>query len=46
MLISRGSPMIFLEHPIAAALLAIAALALISILVPSVRSLREVAFKE
>jgi TctA family transporter len=46
MLISRGSPMIFLEHPIAASLLAIAAVALISILVPSVRSLREVAFKE
>ena len=46
MMISRGSPMIFLTHPIAAGLLAVAAIALISIIVPSIRKLRHRAFQE
>ena len=46
LLISRGSPMIFLTHPISAALLGIAALALLAVLLPTVRKFRGEAFKE
>ncbi len=45
MLVSRGDPMIFLTHPISATLLGLSALALISVLLPSVRRLRSVAFR-
>ncbi|CAH1690455.1 Uncharacterized 52.8 kDa protein in TAR-I ttuC' 3'region [Hyphomicrobiales bacterium] len=44
--LSRGSPMILLEHPISAGLLAVAAILLISVLLPKVRRQREVAFEE
>ena len=46
MLISRGSPMIFLTHPISAVLLGIAALALLAVLLPTVSRFRGEAFKE
>jgi TctA family transporter len=46
MLISRGSPMIFLTHPISAVLLGIAALALLAVLLPTVSKFRGEAFKE
>ncbi|MFG1225581.1 tripartite tricarboxylate transporter permease [Xanthobacter wiegelii] len=46
MLISRGDPMVFLTHPISAALLAICAVALVAVLVPAIRQTREEAFQE
>ncbi|TCR67147.1 tripartite tricarboxylate transporter permease [Bosea sp. BK604] len=46
MLISRGDPMIFLQHPIAATLLAIAAVALILAVIPTVRRKRDEALQE
>jgi putative tricarboxylic transport membrane protein len=45
MLVSRGDPMIFFTRPISAVLLALSALALIVVLLPSVRRLRGKAFK-
>jgi len=46
MLISRGDPMIFLQHPIAATLLAIAAIALILAVIPTIRRKRDEALQE
>jgi putative tricarboxylic transport membrane protein len=46
MLISRGDPTIFLTHPISAVLLGVAALALVAMLMPTVRKVREKAFLE
>ncbi|MEJ8571523.1 tripartite tricarboxylate transporter permease [Microbaculum marinum] len=46
MLISRGDLSIFVTHPIAAALLATAAVALVATMVPMVRKARTEAFKE
>ncbi|MEP9355750.1 tripartite tricarboxylate transporter permease [Xanthobacter sp. KR7-65] len=46
MLISRGNPMVFLTHPISAALLAIAAITLVAVLIPAIRQTREEAFQE
>jgi TctA family transporter len=46
MMISRGSPMIFLTHPISAVLLGIAALTLLAVLLPTVSKFRGEAFKE
>jgi putative tricarboxylic transport membrane protein len=37
---SRGDPMIFLERPISAAMLAAAALALLAVVLPAVRATR------
>lgn len=45
MLVSRGDPMIFLTHPISAALLGASTLALLAVLLPSVRRLRGQAFR-
>jgi TctA family transporter len=46
MLISRGDPMIFLNHPIAATLLAIAAVALVLSVIPTIRRKRDEALQE
>jgi len=46
LLLSRSDPMVFLERPISATMLALAALALIVVLLPSLRKKREEAFKE
>ncbi|MEP9351658.1 tripartite tricarboxylate transporter permease [Xanthobacter sp. KR7-225] len=46
MLISRGDPMVFVTRPISAVLLALAAIALVTVLLPSVQKTREEAFKE
>ena len=46
MRLSRGDPMIFLERPISAGLLALAVLLLIAVLAPSLRRLRAKAFAE
>ena len=46
MLLARGDPMIFLERPIAATLLAITAGVLLLMVLPNFRQTREVAFKE
>jgi TctA family transporter len=46
MLLSRGDPMVFLRRPISATLLALAALAMLSVLLPSFSKTREEAFKE
>ncbi|TSJ62912.1 tripartite tricarboxylate transporter permease [Starkeya sp. 3C] len=46
MLISRGDPLVFVTRPISATMLALAAIALIVVLLPSVRRKREEAFKE
>jgi TctA family transporter len=46
MIISRGDPMIFLERPISATLLALAALALVLAVLPSVRRKRDEVFVE
>ncbi len=46
MLLSRGDPMIFLRRPISATLLLLAALAMLSVLLPSFSKTREEAFKE
>ena len=46
MLISRGDPMVFLTHPISAALLALAAIALVAVFLPAIRQTREEAFQE
>ena len=46
MLISRGDPLVFVTRPISAVLLALAAIALVVVLLPSVQKTREEAFKE
>jgi len=46
MTLSRGDPMIFLERPISAAMLAVAALALAAVVLPAVRATRDKAFVE
>jgi len=46
MLLSRGDPMVFLRRPISVTLLALAALAMISVLLPAFSKTREEAFKE
>ena len=46
MIISRGDPMIFLERPISATLLALAALAIVVAVLPSVRKKRDEVFVE
>jgi TctA family transporter len=46
MTLSRGDPVIFLERPISAAMLAAAALAMIAVVLPAVRATRAKAFVE
>jgi putative tricarboxylic transport membrane protein len=46
MLISRGDPMVFFTRPLSATMLALAAIALLVVLLPSVRKKREEAFQE
>ncbi|MGZ8519661.1 MAG: tripartite tricarboxylate transporter permease [Candidatus Binatia bacterium] len=46
MLLSRGDPMVFLHRPISATLLTLAALAMLSVLLPSFSKTRKEAFKE
>jgi TctA family transporter len=46
MALSRGDPMIFLERPISAAMLALAVLAMVTVVLPAVRSTRDKAFAE
>jgi putative tricarboxylic transport membrane protein len=46
MALSRGDPMIFLERPISAAMLALAVLAMVSAVLPAVRATRDKAFAE
>ncbi|WP_428030577.1 tripartite tricarboxylate transporter permease [Ancylobacter sp.] len=46
MLISRGDPTVFFTRPISATMLGLAALALLVVLLPSVRKKREEAFQE
>jgi TctA family transporter len=46
MLISRGDPMVFLHRPISATLLALAVLAMCTVLIPAFSKTREEAFKE
>jgi TctA family transporter len=46
MTLSRGDPMIFLERPISAAMLALAVLAMIAVVLPAVRATRDKAFVE
>ena len=46
MLLSRGSPSVFVTHPLSLGLLAISAVLLVLVVMPSVRSKREEAFSE
>jgi TctA family transporter len=46
MTVSRGNPMIFVQRPLSAALLAIAAALLLIVVLPNVRRGREKAFQE
>jgi putative tricarboxylic transport membrane protein len=46
MLLSRGDPLVLIQRPISATLLAIAVLAMCAVLLPSFGKTREVAFKE
>ena len=46
MLLSRGSPMVFITHPLSLGLLVVAAALLLIVVLPSVRSKREEAFSE
>ena len=46
MLLSRGDPMIFVQHPISAAILAISVILVLLIILPNFRKTREVAFQE
>lgn len=46
LLLSRSDPMVFIDRPISATMLALAALALAVVLLPSLRKKREEAFKE
>jgi putative tricarboxylic transport membrane protein len=46
MLLSRGSPMVFITHPLSLGLLLVAAALLLVVVLPTVRSKREEAFSE
>jgi TctA family transporter len=46
MLLSRGDPMILVQRPISASILALAAAALFVVLAPAIRAKREEAFHE
>ncbi|HEX5767317.1 MAG TPA: tripartite tricarboxylate transporter permease [Burkholderiales bacterium] len=46
LVISRGDPMVFLERPISATLLALTAIIIVLIVLPQIRKSREEAFKE
>jgi len=46
MLLSRGNPWVFVQRPISVSLLALAALAMCTVLIPAFSKTREVAFKE
>ncbi|HEY7690214.1 MAG TPA: tripartite tricarboxylate transporter permease, partial [Dongiaceae bacterium] len=46
MILSRGDPMVFIERPISATMLVLAAIALIIVLSPAVRRKREEVFQE
>jgi len=46
MYLSRGSPMVFVERPISALLLALAAALLVILVLPAVKRKREEVFKE
>jgi TctA family transporter len=46
MLLSRGDPLVLLRRPISAVILGLAALALVAVLSPAIRSKRDVAFLE
>jgi putative tricarboxylic transport membrane protein len=46
MLLSRGSPLVFVTHPLSLGLLVVAAALLLVVVLPSVRSKREEAFSE
>jgi putative tricarboxylic transport membrane protein len=46
MLISRGNPLVFVQRPISATLLALAVLAMCAVLIPTFSKTREEAFKE
>jgi putative tricarboxylic transport membrane protein len=46
LLISQGDPMVFLHRPLSLALLVLAALLLLAVIVPAVRTTREKAFQE
>jgi putative tricarboxylic transport membrane protein len=46
MLISRGNPLVFVQRPISATLLALAVLAMCAVLIPAFSKTREEAFKE
>jgi TctA family transporter len=46
MLLSRGNPWVFLQRPISATLLALAVIAMCSVLIPAFRKTREEAFVE
>ncbi|MBA2690864.1 MAG: tripartite tricarboxylate transporter permease [Burkholderiales bacterium] len=46
LLLSRGNPMVFVQRPISLTMLIIAVLAMVVVLLPAIRSKREVAFKE
>jgi putative tricarboxylic transport membrane protein len=46
MMLSRGSPLVFLERPISAVLLGLALILLIILVLPTVRAKREEVFKE
>jgi putative tricarboxylic transport membrane protein len=46
MLLSRGSPSVFVTHPLSLGLLLVAATLLVVVVMPTVRSKREEAFSE
>jgi putative tricarboxylic transport membrane protein len=46
MLLSRGDPLVLFQRPISAAILALAAVALVVVVSPAIRSKREEAFQE
>ena len=46
MLLSRGDPMIFVDHPISLGLLLVTVALLVVLVVPNVRKVREQAFVE
>ena len=46
MIISRGSPAVFVTHPLSLALLGISLALLVVVLLPSIRSKRDEAFQE
>jgi putative tricarboxylic transport membrane protein len=46
MLLSRGDPLVLVQRPISAAILVVAAVALLIVVSPAIRSKREEAFQE